>query len=220
MATVETTIKEFNYKFTVITIILLVLMYQVMVNTNKISLEHGTVAQIASVLKNSEPMTNSYAARLPTVVDSGLTNTNVLNWGNGLNASVCPNKEQADAYLAKSGNDYYSDADYGKQGFLGHIESPVFYDIGDVRKTRDTRAKNSVPVVTVDNVSYIPVNDANGNQVVDSNGMPKWQACPAGMRNVNNTCQPMQEGMDSWGGDNRSSAIEGFGMNDEDLINR
>jgi hypothetical protein len=208
LTALEETISNFSYKWTVLVILMILQFFLLM-----------TGANIASASLSKQGFTsNPYASRLPTVVDSGLTNTNVLNWGNGLNASVCPSKAQADAYLAKSGNDYYSDADYGKQGFLGHIEAPVFYDIGDVRKTRDTRARNTAPVVTVDQVSYIPVNDANGNQVVDSNGMPTWQVCPSGMRNVNNTCQPMQEGMEAWGGDNRSTSIEG--MRDEDLIHR
>jgi hypothetical protein len=208
LTALEETFSNFSYKWTVL-VILLILQFFLLISATGVA---------TSIRVKQGFTSNPYASRLPTVVDSGLTNTNVLNWGNGLNASVCPSKAQADAYLAKSGNDYYSDADYDKQGFLGHIEAPVFYDIGDVRKTRDTRARNTAPVVTVDQVSYIPVNDANGNQVVDANGMPTWQVCPSGMRNVNNTCQPMQEGMEAWGDDNRSTSIEG--MRDEDLINR
>jgi hypothetical protein len=214
---IENVVQDFQFKWS-FNIILMALLIMVVYNNRKMINRMKPVVDDVQNLNAVEPMSNPYATRLPTIVDSGLTNTNALNWGNDVNNTVCPTKSQAESYLAKSGNDYYSDADY-QQAFLGHTEAPVFYDMGDVRKTRDTRNRNKGAVLSSQNqVSYIPALDINGNQVFDVNGMPKWQVCPTGMINVNNTCQPNSEGMEGgWGSDTRSRAIDSF-VSDEDLL--
>ena len=129
-------IREFQHRWTITIVLFLILFYYVYDIYQVVNKNH------------SETMTNNpWAARIPTVVDSGLTNTNVLTWGNYVGGAKCPTVEEANAYLATTGMDYYSDGNYEhKQSFLGTREAPVFYDIGDVRKTRDTRARNQSKV--------------------------------------------------------------------------
>lgn len=212
-------IRDFQHRWTITVVLFFILFYYIHDIYKIIHKNHGETMVI-----------NPYAARPPTIVDSGLTNSNVLTWGNDIGGETCPNMSQAKQYLAMKGMDYYSDMDYEKQNFLGHAEPPVFYDIGDVRKTRDTRAGNQSNVgisAAGDNapqVSYIPDLDADGVQKRDVNGMPLWKICPTGFINVGDTCQPkpvVAETMHgNWMTPNPMSKLNEGYTSDFDLISR
>lgn len=212
-------IREFQHRWTITVILFLILFYYMYDVYQVVNKNHGEAMTV----------NNPYAARPPTIVDNGLTNSNVLTWGNDIGGETCPSKDQALAYLSIKDMDYYSDGNYEKQSFLGGREPPVFYDIGDVRKTRDTRARNQSKVGidaggNYQQTSYIPKLDSNGVQLRDANGMPMWDICPAGFINIGDTCQPkpiVAETMNggNWMTPNAMSPIEGY-TTDDALINR
>lgn len=211
-------IRDFQHRWTITVVLFLIIFYYIHDIYKIINKNHGEAM-----------VNNPYASRLPTIVDSGLTNSNVLTWGNDINGQRCPSMSQAKQYLAMKGMDYYSDMDYERQNFLGSHEPPVFYDIGDVRKTRDTRDRSQSAVgisAAGDNapqVSYIPILDEEGVQKRDEKGMPMWKICPTGFININDTCQPkpvIAETMNgSWMTQNPMSPIEGY-VSDYQLIDQ
>ena len=110
----EKYIREFQYSMTIIVALLLVISYQVFYT-------HSGQIKTLQSYHNSESFTNTYASRLPTIIDSGLTTTSYGIWGN-------------DSGQSKSG------FTGGQSAFLGGSEPPVFYDIGDVESVRGTRS--------------------------------------------------------------------------------
>jgi hypothetical protein len=122
----EQYIRDFRHHLTFIVVVVLLLAYQVFFvhrkHLKKLDIAHGSESYIS-------------VPRLPTIVDSGLTSNKAVVWGNMAGSDECPTMSEAKEYLSQQGMDYYSN-------FLGGHEPPVYYPIGDVQKTRDTRHKS------------------------------------------------------------------------------
>ena len=166
MSEIENALSGFGFKFTTMLVVIVIIIWQ-MVS------QQSSIARLSKL--HAEPFSNNpYAARLPTIVDSGITSNTVLGWGNAAGGRECPSMEEANSYLATPGMDYYSN-------FLGGPEPPVFYNIGDVQKTRDTRDRSQGgldgSVSKYGNgVSYearqVPYTDSQGNSMVRTEYVP------------------------------------------------
>jgi hypothetical protein len=192
---IETAIKDFSYSMTIITLVILFLVYQVyFVNRGRLSkLEkhHG-----------SEAFGTSYAARLPVYTDSGLTSSDVLAWGQ-LGQQACPTVDEANAYLAQD------------EAFLGNHAPPVFYDIGDVRDTRTTRSGAGYAIskhgtVTANSTSPFARTDQYGPMYYKTqgpDGKDRWT-----MRTVHCNNEPGKSSSECapWLSHRQSNRVKGF----------
>lgn len=231
MATLEIVNQKIKDYQIVVILIVLYLWYSITVNQKAIRKLNG------ESMNNGY---NAYASRLPTIVDSGLTTNSVAVWGNDVNGESCPTAEQANAYLATADGKYYSNTN---DSFMGNPEPPVFWPIGNVQKTRDTRAANQGG----HNMNYSNGNGSNGSlqyysvqqPVLDSNGNPAfirnrdgtstgrpdmktvYMPCKPGEQVVNNVCvMPSAETFNgSAGGNwiNQSGLVDSF-TSDADLM--
>ena len=216
------TVKDYSI---VMGLLVLYLLYAVHSNSQSIKQLHG------------ESFTNPYASRLPTVVDSGLTTNQVLEWGNQINGESCPTLSQADAYLDTAAGKYYGNTD--NDTFMSGYEPPVFWPIGNVQKQRDTRIirhnnnnnsqvnySNNAPNNTgfqyiSSNVPYNRLN-SNGQPVLNSNGNPltdsqtMYTRCAPGETAVDNVCVASTESMSNGSWQANSGRRELF--NPEDLV--
>jgi hypothetical protein len=192
-------VKEYQF---VVALFVVYLLYAVYYNAQAISGLHG------------EAMTlNPYATRLPTIVDSGLTTNQVLEWGNQVNGNNCPTPDQADAYLASTAGIYYGNTEGQMQNndesFMSGYEPPIFWPIGNVQKVRDSRIVQSAPNRkhswnNNQNVNYnnnanntgfqyttsnVPMYDTNGN----GGKIPRYMMNGNGQQMMNNNGNPMPE---------------------------
>ena len=213
----EEYIRSTRHHLTFLVLVTLVLLYQVFY------VQRNQLKTLSSNHKEAMQTLNPYASRLPTVVDSGLTSDTIIGWGNPAQRTTeCPDINEAKAYLALQGMDYYST-------FLGGHEPPVFYDIGDVQKTRDTRHRSqSKTGISADpsggpQFSYIyrkvPVTDEQGNVTEKV----EYIRCPSSKHiEKDNKCilppPGHREPMRNWNADtNAMHKISGF-QGDEDLL--
>jgi hypothetical protein len=188
-------VKEYQF---VVALFVVYLLYAVYFNSQAIKGLHG------------EAMTlNPYATRLPTIVDSGLTTNQVLEWGNQVNGNNCPTPEQADAYLSSTAGSYYGNTEgqmHNNDSFMSGYEPPVFWPIGNVQKVRDSRVVQNAPNrkhswnnnQNVNHNNNAPNN--TGFQYTTSNvpafyenGTPKYMMNNNGQQMLNNNGNPMPE---------------------------
>jgi hypothetical protein len=182
-----------DYQF-VVALFVIYLMYAVYFNSRAINKLHGEAFGL-----------NPYGARQPTIVDSGLTTNQVLEWGNPVSGSNCPTMEQANAYLATADGMYYANMNgQSNEGFMSGYEQPSFFPIGNVQKVRDSRviqnAPNSKHSWNSNNVNYNNNANNTGFKYITSNvpafyenGTPKYMMNNNGQQMMNNNGNPMPE---------------------------
>jgi hypothetical protein len=123
----EEFIRSTRHHLTFLVLVVLVLLYQVFyVQRNQLKALSSHHKEAFSRLQcDGTGVFNPYATRNQTIVDNGLTNSNVLLWGNEPGSLMKTTLDNSNSST-----------------FLGSPEPPVFYDIGDVREVRKTRHKS------------------------------------------------------------------------------
>jgi hypothetical protein len=127
-------------EYSLLIIFVFLALYTYVVSGRVVALErhHAATATAVEAMCGCNPAGSSYVSRLQQVVENGVVGgpTGGVYWGNE------PGK-----------SNLVSD-----EGFYGHGEPPVFYDIGDVRTVRAAQSKNSGYTI-----------DENG-QLIDAKG--------------------------------------------------